>query len=82
MAKPEAFPEGTQTGRVWGVWNGQLLPVRWEKVEVGLQDAYRIRRAYRKLAGRRGSGPLYRITVFVRYENALRLLGFLGYRLE
>lgn len=82
VAKPEAFPEGTQTGRVWGVWNGQLLPVRWEKVEVGLQDAYRIRRAYRKLAGRRGSGPLYRITVFVRYENALRLLGFLGYRLE
>ncbi len=82
VAKHEAFPEGTQTDRVWGIWNGQLLPVRWETVEVALRDAFRIRRIYRKLAKRRGSGPLRRITVFVRHENAMRLLGFLGYRLE
>jgi hypothetical protein len=44
VAKPEAFPEATQTGRVWGVWNGQLLPVRWETGEVALRDAFRIRR--------------------------------------
>lgn len=82
VAKPEGFPAGSRTGRVWGVWNGQLLPVRWEKVEIALRDAFRIRRIYRKLAGRKGSGPLRRITVFVRYENATRLLAFLGYRLE
>ena len=82
VAKPEGFPAGSFTGRVWGTWNGQLLPARWETVEVGLRDAFRIRRIYRKLAKRKGGGPLYRITVFVRYENALRLLGFLGYRLE
>ncbi len=52
VAKPEGFPEGLKTGRVWGVWNGQLLPVRWEKVEVALRDAFRIRRTYRRLAKR------------------------------
>jgi hypothetical protein len=82
VAKPEAFPEGLQIGRIWGVWGVQLLPVRWEKVRVDLRDAFRIRRIYRKLAKRKGGGPLCRITVFVRHENATRLLRFLGYRLE
>jgi hypothetical protein len=82
VAKPEAFPAGFKTGRVWGVWNGRLLPVRWEKVQVALRDAFRIRRVYRKLARMKGRGPISRITVFVRHENALRLLGYLGYRLE
>ena len=82
MAKPEEFPEGLQTGRIWGVWNEELLPVRWETVEVSLRDAFRIRRTYRKLARRKDSGSLHSITVFVRYENVLRLLKFLGYCLE
>jgi hypothetical protein len=78
MAKPEEFPEGLQTGRIWGVWNENLLPVRWETVQVSLRDAFKIRRIYRKLARRKGSGSLHRITVFVRHENVLRLLKFLG----
>jgi hypothetical protein len=82
MAKPEEFPEGLQTGRIWGIWNKELLPIRWEEVEVSLQDAYKIRRIYRKLARKKGSGSLRRITVFVRHENVLRLLEFFGYRLE
>jgi hypothetical protein len=82
MAKPEEFPQGLQTGRIWGIWNEELLPVRWEKVEVSLKDAFRIRRIYMKLAGRKGLGSLRRITVFVRHENVVRLLEFLGYRLE
>jgi hypothetical protein len=82
MAKPEGFPEGLHTGRIWGIWNEELLPVRWEKVEVSLRDAFRIRRIYRKLARRKGSGSLRRITVFVRYENVVRLLKFLSYCLE
>jgi hypothetical protein len=82
MAKPEEFPEGLQTGRIWGIWNEDYLPVRWQTVEVSLRDAYKIRRIYRKLARRKGSGSLRRITVFVRYENVLRLLEFFGYRLE
>jgi hypothetical protein len=82
MAKPEAFPEGLQTGRIWGVWNPKLLPVRWETVEVSLRDAFTIRRIYRKLARKKGSGSLLRITVFVRHENVVRLLEVLGYRLE
>jgi hypothetical protein len=44
VAKREAFPEGVETGRVWGVWNEELLPVQWETVRVSLKDAYRIRR--------------------------------------
>ena len=82
MAKPEEFPEGLETGRIWGVWNEELLPVQWETAEVSLRDAFRIRRIYRKLARRKGSGSLRRVTVFVRYENVVRLLRLLGYCLE
>jgi hypothetical protein len=82
VAKPEEFPEGLQTGRIWGIWNEGLLPVQWETVQVSLRDAFRIRRIYRKLANRKGSGSLPRITVFVRHENVLRLLEFLGYCVE
>jgi hypothetical protein len=82
MAKPEEFPEGLQTGRIWGVWNPNLLPVQWERVEVSLRDAFRIRRIYRRLAKRKGSGSLRRLTVFVRHENVIRLLEFLGCPLE
>jgi hypothetical protein len=82
MAKPEEFPEGLQTGRIWGIWNEELLPVRWETTKVSLRDAFKIRRIYRKLAKRKGSGSLRRITVFVRYENVVRLLEFLGYCLK
>jgi hypothetical protein len=82
LAKPEEFPEGLETGRIWGVWNEELLPVRWKTAQVGLGAAFRIRRTYRKLAKRKASGSLRRITVFVRHENVERLLEFLGYRLE
>jgi hypothetical protein len=82
MAKPEEFPEGLQTGRIWGIWNKEILPVSWETAQVSLRDAFRIRRIYRKLARRKGSGSLRRITVFVRHENVVRFLEFLGYRLE
>jgi hypothetical protein len=82
MAREEQFPAGLQTERIWGVWNEELLPVRWETVQISLRDAFRIRRIYRKLARRKGSGSLHRITVFVRHDNVVRLLVFLGYRLE
>jgi len=82
LAKEEEFPEGMQTGRIWGKWNEDLLPVWWETVQVSLQDAYRVRRVFRKLARIRSTGPLCRLTIFVRYENAVRLLAYLGYRLE
>ena len=26
LAKPEEFPEGLETGRIWGVWNEELPP--------------------------------------------------------
>src|SRR5829696_223275 len=82
MAKPEVFPERLKTGRIWGVWNKELLPIRWETTKVSLKDACKIRRIYMKLARKKGGGSLCRITVFVRYENVVRLLEFLGYRLE
>jgi hypothetical protein len=82
MAKPEEFPQGLETGRIWGIWNKELLPVQWKKVQVSLRDAFKIRRIYRKLARKKGIGSLRRITVFVRHENVIRLLEFFGYRLE
>jgi hypothetical protein len=51
-------------------------------VKVSLEDAYRIRRIYRRLAKMRGRGHLRHLTVFIRYENVVRLLEFLGYRQE
>jgi len=47
-----------------------------------LKDAYRIRRIYRRLAKIRGRGQPPRLTVFIRHENVVRLLEFLGYRQE
>jgi hypothetical protein len=82
MAKEEEFPERLETGRIWGVWSEKLLPVQWETVKVSLEDAFRIRRVYRKLAKKKGTSSLRRLTVFVRYENVLRLLELLGYRHE
>jgi hypothetical protein len=82
LAKPEQFPEGVDNGRIWGLWNEEMLPIRWEMVKVSLKDAYRIRRIYRRLAKIRGRGHLHRLTVFVRHENVVRLLEFLGYRVE
>ena len=82
LAKEEEFPDGLETGRIWGIWNQKLLSIQWETVKVSLRDAYKIRRVFRKLAKRRGAGSLRRLTVFVRYENVVRLLQFLGYCLE
>jgi hypothetical protein len=64
------------------VQSEELLPIRWETVQVSLRDAFRTRRIYRKLARKKGIGSLRRITVFVRHENVVRLLRFLGYCLE
>ena len=52
--------------------------MQWERVRVSLKDAYRIRRIYRKLAKMRGRGHLRSLTVFIRHENVVRLLEFLG----
>jgi hypothetical protein len=82
LAKKEVFPEGSETGRIWGVWNEELLPVWWQMIQISLHDAYRIRSVYRKLARRKDTGSLHRLTVIVRYENVVRLLEFLGYSLE
>ena len=41
-----------------------------------------IRRIYRRLARIRGRGRLHRLTMFIRHGNVVRLLEFLGYRLD
>jgi hypothetical protein len=82
VAKPEQFPEGVETGRVWEIWNEETLPTQWETVRVSIKDAYRIRRWFRRLAKMRGRGHLRRLTVSIRHETVLRLLEFLGYRQE
>lgn len=71
---------GAQNGVKHLLDKPEMLPVRWETVRVSLKDAYKIRRVYRRLAKMRGRGHLIRLTVFVRHENVVRLLEFLGYR--
>ena len=60
----------------------QAFPVWWETTKVSLKDAYKTRRIYRRLAKMRSRGSLHRLTVFIRHENVVRLLEFLGYRQE
>jgi hypothetical protein len=74
--------EGVKTGRIWGVWNRKLLPIKWETIRISLKDAFIIRRIFRRLARMRGRGRLHRLTVFIRYENVVKLLTFLGYQVE
>ena len=63
-------------------WVSSGITRQRETKRVGLKDAYRIRRIYRKLAKMRGRGSLRSLTVFVQHENVVRLLEFLGYRQE
>ena len=57
MAKPEEFPEGLETGRIWGVWNEELLPVHWQTTQVSLRDAFRIRGSTGSWRGGRVAAP-------------------------
>jgi hypothetical protein len=82
LAKKEDFPEGLNTGRAWGAWNEELLPVQWEMVKVTMRDAFRIRRVFRRLARMKSTSILCTLTVFVEHENVLKLLEHLGYRRE
>jgi hypothetical protein len=77
MARPERFPEGANLGRVWGTWNKHLLPIQWETVKVSLEDAYRIRRVFRRLQRKKGTGTVRKVQVFVKHEDVLKLLAFL-----
>jgi hypothetical protein len=77
LAKKEKFPEAVAIGKAWGVWNKKLLPIRWERTKVGEEDAYRIRRIFRRLARKKGTGPLRKVQVFVHHETMAKLLTFL-----
>lgn len=77
VARMEAFPEGVTTGRVWGKWNASFLPFTPETVGVSFEDAFKVRRIYRRLAGKKGTGRLRKTQVFVRHETVTKLLKFL-----
>ncbi len=76
--KEKLQDKSLMTGRVWGVWSKDLLPIELETVKINEADGYKIRRWMRRLAGkRRGMGPLLQQHVFIRYENMHRLLTYL-----
>ncbi len=82
LARKENFPPGLATGRIWGLRHGDQIPVHREIVAVSLEDAYRIRRAYRRLARKKATGRVLGMTVFARHRTVVRLLRHLGYRPE
>ena len=53
MAKPEEFPEGLETGRIWGIWNEEHLPVRHQPPGRGPRPRRTVRLAWRGTALRR-----------------------------
>jgi hypothetical protein len=63
-------------------WVSSGIARQRETKRVSLKDAYKIRRIYRRLTKMRGRGQLHRLTVFIRHENVVRLLEFLGYPQE
>ncbi len=77
MARPEKFPQEATLGRPWEMWNKHLLPVRWETTKISLHEAYKIRRVYRRLQKKRGTGTLRKVQAFVRHENVAKLLELL-----
>jgi hypothetical protein len=74
LARKESFPETVQTGKIWNVWNKKLLRPQWETTEVSREEAYRIRRVFRRLARKRGTGPRRKVQVFIRHETVAKLL--------
>ncbi len=77
LARKEKFPEGVQTGKVWGRWNKKLFPIQWESVQVSLTEAYKVRRVFRRLQRKKGTSPLRKVQVFVPHEAVVKLLEFL-----
>lgn len=79
MAKTEKLQADVpDPGRLWGVWGRNRLPVDWETVKLGVEQAFRLRRVLRRLARLKGRGPLRSMQVFVRYETVQRLLSFMS----
>ncbi len=82
VAKPERFPEGDRDGQDLGdvERGGAPRPVGDSKSDPQrrLQDQENLRKAGKD----GGRGRLHCLTVLVRHENVIRLLGFLGYRQE
>ncbi|MDP9439829.1 MAG: hypothetical protein M3P49_13990 [Actinomycetota bacterium] len=82
LARKENFPPGLATGRIWGLRHGDQIPVHREIVAVSDEDAYRIRRVFRRLARKKATGRVRGMTVFARHRTVVRLLRYLGYRHE
>ena len=82
LARKERFPEGVQTGKVWGYRNKKLLPIHWATTKISLLEAYKVRRVFRRLARKKATGPLRKVQVFVRHENMAKLLKFLTEDIE
>lgn len=67
------------TGRVWGMWNKDLLPITWREVELPLKEAMNTRRVFRRVArAKRGRGTLHTQQVFIRNETVTRYLDWRG----
>jgi hypothetical protein len=79
LAKTEKLHHNVPNpGRLWGVRGRKRIPVDWETERIGLKEAIRLRRIFRRLSGRRGGGHLRPLHVFIRYENVVRLLSWMG----
>ena len=62
------------TGRLWGVWRRELLPIFPESINITLSSFFRMRRAFRRLSRQKSTHRLVRSSCFLDYATAVRLL--------
>lgn len=85
MGKLETFRGGEEgqesPGRFWGVWRRSLLPISYEQTQITLPHFFQMRRVLRRYARLhiRNTREPRRVSCFLSYQAANRLLEFYGY---
>jgi len=72
LAKNDSKPkekEVVDTGRQWGAWHKELLPIRMEYVEVSRKGFMKVRRTIYRCAKQKRPGPLRTVKLYVRHRG-------------
>jgi hypothetical protein len=71
---PTGDPLPSLTGRLWGVWYRDLLPIFAESYQMTLRGFFRCRRVLRRLSGQRSRHQIATFSAFAEHGTVLKLL--------
>lgn len=79
MGKLEQLQEGVQlTGRFWGTWYRDLLPIEAETNRITVSEFFKLRRVLRRASRIRSQSLMGTFGCYLEHANANRLLAWLG----